>query len=252
MVRASLQREIEFRANFWAKVGQNLVWVIFFFLILKVIFAHTNSVAGWSEGKMFLLFATIFFLSSVVAAIFGMSVQEIPTLVRMGTMDYVLVKPVDTQFWVSVRLFSFDQLGGIVASVGLVAYAISREAIAFSPIGLAMYMVLVVAAIIIFYSLQLAMMTLGIWLVRVDNLWVLGESIYQVARFPINIFPPPMQRFFMYVLPLAFIASVPTRALWGAVGALEFWMGIGWAVVAFVISRSFWRFALRHYTSASS
>jgi ABC-2 type transport system permease protein len=58
MVRAALQREIEFRANFWAKVIQNVIWMGFFLLILKVFYNQTDAIAGWSEGKAFLLMAT--------------------------------------------------------------------------------------------------------------------------------------------------------------------------------------------------
>ncbi len=252
MVKASLQREIEFRANFWAKVGQNIVWLAFFLLILKVLYSHTNSIAGWSEGKSFLLLATCYIMASIVGAVFGMSVQEIPTLVRMGTLDYVLVKPVDSQFWVSVRLFNFDQLAPIIVSFGFLWYGMRMEHLSFNLLYLCTYLVLVVSAILIFYSLELIMMTLGIWLVRVENLWVLGESMFQVARFPIDIFPPILQKVFFYVIPLAFIATIPTEALWGGLPPLTIVYGIVWSIVSVIVSRAFWRFALRHYTSASS
>jgi len=252
MVRASLQREIEFRANFWAKIVQNIIWLGFFFLIVKVLYSQTTSIAGWNEGRMFLLVATVYMMSAVVAAVFGMSVVEIPTLVRMGTLDYVLVKPVDSQFWVSVRLFSFDQIGSILASVGLLIYGINTGNVGLTATNFIMYVCLSAAAIVLFYAFQLAMMTLGIWLVRVENLWVLGESVFQVARFPIDVFPRGLQVAFIYYVPLAFIATIPTRALWGDVSPTLFWLGLAWAAVGFLLSRAFWRFALRYYTSASS
>jgi ABC-2 type transport system permease protein len=251
-VRASLQREIEFRANFWAKVGQNLVWLVFFFLILKVFYGQTTSIAGWTEGRSFLLFATCYIMASITGAVFGWSVQEIPTLVRMGTMDYVLVKPVDSQFWVSVRLFNFDQLGSFAASVAMLGYGLRMEHLTPTLLGTLMYIVLTLSSVLLFYSLELAMMTLGIWLVKVENLWVLGESIFQVARFPIDVFPFSLRWAFFYMVPMAFIATVPTRALFGAVTPGLFFLGIGWSVVAFWASRRFWKFALTHYTSASS
>jgi ABC-2 type transport system permease protein len=252
MVRAALQREIEFRANFWAKVIQNVIWMGFFLLILKVFYNQTDAIAGWSEGKAFLLMATCYIMAALTSGVFGMGLQELPTLIRLGTMDYVLVKPVDTQFWISVRLFSFDQIGSVVASIGMLVYGFHIEGLTPSLVGIAMYIVLVIAAVVLFYSLFFGMMTLGIWLVRVENLWVVGEAVFQVARFPMDIFPFAVQRVFLYVVPLAFIATVPTRTLWGDLSPGIFWLGVGWSVVAFAVCRWFWRFALRYYTSASS
>ena len=34
---SSFARELEFRANFFAKIGQNVIWIFFFVLILLVI-----------------------------------------------------------------------------------------------------------------------------------------------------------------------------------------------------------------------
>ncbi|MEP0766981.1 MAG: ABC-2 family transporter protein [Fimbriimonadia bacterium] len=252
MVLASLQREIEFRANFWAKVAQNLVWMGFFIAILKVFYGQTDSIAGWSEGQSFLLFATCYMMGSVAGAVFGMSVVELPTMVRLGTLDYVLVKPVDSQFWVSVRLFNFDQVGTVAASFGLLAYGLRLENLSPSPHQVLVYVVLTVAALLLFYALQFVLMTLGIWLVRVENLWVVGESVFQVARFPLDIFPALLQKLFLYAIPLAFIATVPTRALWGQAETWVIWLGVGWSLAAVIACRWFWRFALRYYTSASS
>jgi ABC-2 type transport system permease protein len=107
---SSFARELEFRANFIAKVGQNVVWIFFFILILLVIYRNTNSVAGWSRGDAFVLAATCFFMNAAFSAFF-MSLTEIPEQVRRGTLDFVLTKPVDTQFWISTRKFNFDQIG---------------------------------------------------------------------------------------------------------------------------------------------
>jgi len=248
---SSLARELEFRANFFAKVFQNLVWIGFFVLILLVIFRNTNSIAGWGRGDTLILGATVFVMNAISSALF-FSVTEIPQQVRLGALDFVVTKPIDSQFWVSVRRFNFDQIGSLIAGAAMIGIGVHLAGV--SPhIGQWLaYLVLLISAIAMFYAFNLAMMTTGIWLVRVDNLFILGESITQVAKYPIDIYPAGVQRFFTFFVPLALLSTVPARQLvLGADPKMVLW-GLVWAVAAVWLARRFWSYAMKHYSSASS
>jgi ABC-2 type transport system permease protein len=248
---SSLTRELEFRANFFAKIGQNAVWITFFVLILLVVFSRTATVAGWNRGDAFVLAATCFVMNALAGA-FTMSLMEIPQQVRQGTLDFVLTKPVNSQFWVSLRRFSFDHIGSFLAGAAMVGVGVVQAGAHPSVFQWMGYSILVLASLLIYYSFNLFLMTLGIWWVRVENLWVLGESVMQVARFPVDIFGRPIARFLTVIVPLAFFATIPAQQLvrgldWGMVA-----LGVLWAVLAMVLGAFFWRFALRSYASASS
>jgi ABC-2 type transport system permease protein len=248
---SSLARELEFRANFFAKIAQNLTWSGFFLLVLLVIFRNTHSIAGWNRGDAFILAATCFLMNAVASGFF-MSLMEIPSQVRLGTLDFVITKPIDSQFWVSTRKFNFNEVGVLIAGIAMVGVGIAQSGSTPGLIQWLAYVVLVFAALGIFYSLNLAMMTLGIWLVRVENLWVLGESILQIARYPTDIYGQTLQRMFVYAVPLAFLATIPARQLVRGFDGQMVALGVLWAAAFLTSSRLFWRFAMRHYTSASS
>lgn len=248
---SSFARELEFRANFFAKVAQNAVWIGFFVLVLLVIYRNTKSVAGWNQGDAFVLSATCFTMNAVAQALF-FSLMEIPQQVRLGTLDFVITKPIDTQFWVSTRRFNFDQIGTLLAGVVMIVIGIQSAGLHPSLLQWFAYLSLTVASLAIFYAFELVLMTTGIWLVRVDNLWVLGESVLQVSRYPMDIYGMSVQRFFTYLLPLGFIATIPARQLKDHFDGKMLMLGIVWAAVALVGSRAFWRYAMSQYTSASS
>jgi ABC-type uncharacterized transport system permease subunit len=69
-LRTSLVREMEFRANFWAKVLFNLLWLGFFLLTLKIIYRHTEAIAGWREPEALVLAATLYFLDALITTLF--------------------------------------------------------------------------------------------------------------------------------------------------------------------------------------
>jgi ABC-2 type transport system permease protein len=228
-----------------------MTWVFFFVMLLLVIYGNTESVAGWGRGEAFILSASCFLMTALHNGMF-MSLHEIPEAVRKGTLDYVLTKPVDSQFWVSCRRFNFDRIGSLTVGIVMVGLGVAQSGLHPSPEQWLAYLLGVASSIAIFYGLNLMMMTLGVWLVRVDNLWVLSETLLDVARYPLDIFPLPVQRFFTYALPMAFLATIPARQLAMGLDAQMAGLAAVWGLVFLLAARAFWRFATRNYTSASS
>lgn len=248
---SSFARELEFRANFFAKILQNAIWIFFFILLLLVVYRNTDSIAGWSRGDSFILAASIFIMTAIGTAFF-MSIMEIPQHVRQGTLDFIVTKPIDSQFWVSSRKFNFDKIGTLIAGIVMLIIGVIQAKVHPGFSEWSAFAVLLASSLVIYYSVSLMLMTTGVWLVRVDNLWVLTETMTEVARYPIDIYGMGIKNLLTFVVPMAFIATIPASQLvrgadWRMVG-----LGLVWAAVFFGLSRAFWKFAMRHYTSASS
>lgn len=250
-IASSLVRELEFRANFVAKIAQAMVWLGFSALVLVVIYSNTDSVAGWNKGAAFILSATSFLMYHLVMA-FCFSLIEIPELVRKGTLDFVVTKPVDSQFWVSLRRFNFDQIGACLGGIAMLFVGVAQSGGNPEAMNWFAYLVLLLSASMTYYSIQFFLMTLGIWFVRVDNLWVLGETIMSIARYPNDIYAPGLQRLFIFVVPVAFLATIPTRQLVQPVEWNWVFGGLAWASLTFLATRVFWVRSMRSYSSASS
>lgn len=247
----SIARELEFRANFFAKIAQNLVWVGFAILVLLVIYRNTDSIAGWGKGGATILLGTTI-LMNAMSAMFTMGLMEIPEQVRKGTLDFVVTKPIDSQYWVSLRKFHFEQSGVALAGFAIVIVGIVLSKAQIAPIDVLGYAVLTLCAVIIFYSVNMILMTLGIYFVRVENLWVLGDTVLSVVRFPLDIYPRSLVRFLTFIVPLAFLAYEPSKQLTQGFSPVPLGLGLGWAALLFIAARVFWRKSLVHYSSASS
>lgn len=248
---SAFRRELEFRANFFAKVFRSLAWVFFFIMALSVLYSNTTDVAGWSHGEALILTAIVqVFFSASYGVFFGLI--EIPEQVRKGSLDFVLTKPVDSQFWVSCRRFDFDQIVPFFAGIVMLFVGLNMSGIAPGALQWAGFVAMLLSAVAIVYSMNLFLMTMGIWFVRVDNLWVLGETVLWMARYPTDIYSLFMRQFLVFALPFAFLATLPakqlTEAFNGPMVALS-WM---WALGLFVATRLFWVRAQNSYSSASS
>lgn len=250
--RACIAREAEFRGNFWANVVVNFGWLIFFFVFVKIIFRNTDRVGSWTEGEMMLLTAVF----TWIYGIFNITVFEnlalLPQLVRLGTFDFVLIRPVGSQFQSSLQRVKLDRMGNTLGAIPVAVYGFSLlgrgpdflDVLASAWLGL--------CALMLLYSFAVMSMTLSFWLVRIDNLVFLTDTLFYVGRYPIDIFGGFMRTLLTYVVPIAFVASFPTQLLLGR-GEI-WWLGAGTAlaVVFFTGSMAFWQWGLRFYGSASS
>jgi ABC-2 type transport system permease protein len=249
--KSSLTRELQFRVNFFAKVLQNTVWFFFFLAMLYIIYAKVDQIGGWNKSESAILAATLFIVSSM-NNLLTFSLMEIPQHVRQGTLDFIITKPVDSQFWVSARKFNFNELGSFFAGFILLFFSVKD----LNPVPTAsqygIYFLGVVSAWMILYSFQLALMTTGIYFIKIDNLWVLGETLVGLSRNPMEIFPSVLRSLLTFAIPVAFLAYFPASQLvrgsnWSSAG-----IGFAYAVAFLIASRLWWRYSLKHYSSASS
>lgn len=134
----------------------------------------------------------------------------------------------------------------------MIGFGAFQSEIKGDPLAWLGYLTLLFCALVIFYSFTFGLMTLGIYWVRVENLWILSETTLDVARYPIDIYSLGVRKFMTYVAPLAFISTMPARQLIDGFDIQMVGLGTIWALLFFFGARLFWRRATKHYSSASS
>jgi ABC-2 type transport system permease protein len=102
------------------------------------------------------------------------------------------------------------------------------------------------------YSLWFMLGATSIWFVKIYNVTEVLRGLLEAGRCPIVAYPAAYRVFFTFIVPVAFLTTVPAQMLLGRSGALWLLGAMAFAVGLFLLSRLFWRFALRFYTSASS
>jgi ABC-2 type transport system permease protein len=77
-------------------------------------------------------------------------------------------------------------------------------------------------------------------------------AFYEAGRFPVSIFRGWLRAFFTFVIPLAFVTTVPASALLGRLETGLIPIGFVLAIGLFILSNRLWNVAIRSYSSASS
>lgn len=248
----SLMREMQFRGHFWLYLVINIIWAGLAMVTFLFIFNQVSQVKGWTFPAMLLLTATFYFFDRLFNTLFEINFTRFNDLVNQGDLDLVLSKPVSSQFFISLRQTSLANLFGAVSMAVAVLWLLDHYfTLIFWP-NLVVYAYLLLCGLIVVYALWFMSLTFVFWWGNVENIHHLFRPFYEVVRIPTNITGKILAPALTYFLPLAFVATVPVKVL---IGTLN-WPLVGFGTLAAVfwlwLSHKFWRFALKHYSSASS
>lgn len=250
--RVSVQDSAAYRTDFIAHLLVTLLNFGAEIVGLWTIFSNTRSLNGWGVFEMVALLGVFRMMSGIIGLMIAPNMRLIMDDIREGKLDYVILKPINSQFYVSFRRVVVWRLADITLGLLLVAVAMVKLAAAFSPARLVMFLVMLSAGAVIIYSFWLVLATLAFWLTRVNNMEMVFWNVFEAGRYPVDIYRPMIRLGLTYVVPLAFITTFPAAAL---VGRTEF-SGLALATLfaagSLSVASSFWRYGLRHYSGASA
>jgi ABC-2 type transport system permease protein len=251
-VRINLLGELAYRVNFYVQLFQSLVELATALAGLAVIFSYTDSLRGWTPDEMLVLVGVYFMAGGMIGLVIEPSLEQFITSVREGTLDFTLTKPEDAQFLISLQTVNIWKLIDIVMGASVLTTALVRLGERVSIGQAASFGLMSLAGLIIIYSFWLMLATLAFWFVRVENILVIFQSMYEAGRWPISLYPGWLRFALTFIVPVAFATTMPAEALTGRLTLPTLLGAIALAASLAAISRLFWRIGLQHYAGASA
>lgn len=243
---------MQYRLDFILGAGMALFWVGWTIAPLLLVFHHRSTVGGWSLGEALLVIAFFTILKAMLEGIVSPNLVAVVEHIRKGTLDFILVKPVDAQFMVSASRFTLHKVIDATAGVAIAVWASGRLGLHPGFAQIAGALAMLVASTAILYSLWLAVISLAFWFVRVDNLSYLFNAIFDAARWPVSVFRGWVRVLLTFVVPVGLMTSFPAMALLGTLSRGNVLAATALAVGLLALSRFVWTRAVRRYASASS
>lgn len=251
-VRTCVVREMEFRGHFLLLSLAEVTWTLLSLALATFLFGRITTVSGWDLDRMIVLTGTYLLVVSLTNLLFTRNMQRLSEYINKGELDLILVKPVNTQIFVSTRYISLQEVPAMLAAMVYVVIGLQRLGQPLGPMQVLGYLVTIASAVASFYALWFMCVTLVLWSGRIDNIAYALEPVMDVARVPTDVFQGALRVLFTFVLPVALISTVPTKALLGLLDpGLALYAPLLALVLVFVSTR-LWRFGLRRYSSASS
>ncbi|MBI3837619.1 MAG: ABC-2 family transporter protein [Planctomycetia bacterium] len=218
--RNSLVRDMTFRSNFIIECVSSLSWMAMNLGYYLLIFQFTPTIgqdSGWGKYEFFAFLATTLFVNSLVQAFFMPNAEEFSELIRTGGLDFALLKPIDTQFLVSLQKIDWSSLSNFLFAAGLLAFSLFNLTYWPTLVQIVLYPLYLACGVAILYSLMIALAATSVWLGRNQTLYEFWFYITNFSRYPMDIYQgtigTPLRWFFTFIIPLLIVVNVPAQLM---------------------------------------
>jgi ABC-2 type transport system permease protein len=251
-IRFSLSRAMEFRLDFFFRVAMDVLFYAVSLAFFSVLYGHTPAVGGWSLPQIYVFVCGYLLVDALYMTVFSNNLWWLPILINRGDLDYYLVRPVSSLFFLSLRDFAANSLLNVALAAGLVAWSLVRYPGALPAGTVLAYLVFLALGTVMLYLVRLAFILPVFWLQSSHGLLEVSWSLTHLGERPVQIYRGWLRLALLTVLPMAFIATVPAEVLF--TGLTPARLAHTAAVVGgfAVLTGAFWRRALASYSSASS
>jgi len=251
-LRASMQTAMQYRADFLVGGLMALFWMFWNLVPLFVLWSRRPSVAGWTFPEALLVIAWFNLLRGLLDGAVQPSLIAVVEHIRKGTLDFVLLKPVDAQFLISTQKFEPWRIADAAGAVAIAVYAFVKIGHPPALLDVGAALTLTVASAALLYALAILVVSAAFFVVRLDNLIYLFNSIFDAGRWPSSVFTGAWKILFTFVIPLALMTTYPALAILGRLSFQTAASALGGSLVFVLFARLVWLRAIGHYTSASS
>lgn len=246
----AIAAELEYRLNFLVATLSSLGGLAGSLFGLFLFYRTGYQFEGWSWEEALIVLGTFTLLQGFSATFLAPNLNKIVRQVEEGTLDFVLLKPISSQFWLSTRTLSPWGIPDLAFGLIMIGYAGSR--LSLNPLSYLLALLPLAFGFLSLYSLWFMLGATSIWFVKIYNVTEVLRGVLEAGRFPVVAYPLAYRVFLTFVIPVAFLTTVPAQALLGRVEWAWILGSVVLAIALLQLSRWFWSFALRFYTSASS
>jgi ABC-2 type transport system permease protein len=247
---SAIASELEYRINFILAALSSMGNLAGSLFGLSLFYRKGYTFSGWSWQEALLVLGIFTLFQGFSSTFLAPNLNRIVRHIQDGTLDFVLLKPIGSQFWLSTHTISPWGLPDLLFGCVLIGYAGAQLNI---TIGSYLFSLIPLCfGSVILYSLWFMLGATSIWFVKIYNVTEVLRGLLEAGRYPMIAYPTAFRFFFTFVVPVAFLTTIPAEVMLGRSQVI--WLtGSGLlALGLFLASSWFWRFALRFYTSASS
>jgi ABC-2 type transport system permease protein len=239
-----------YRTDFLLSAALGLFWAGSALAPLFVLEEQHLAIDGWTVNEAALVIGWFAVLRAVLDGAITPSMIKFMEHVRKGTLDSVLLKPVDAQFLISTSGFELWKAPNLFVGLALIIWALHRLGHWPTPAGVAASGILLVGALVILHSIWIVVASVALYVVKIESLWYLLSAVFDAARWPSSVFHGVLAFVFTFLIPLTVMTTYPALALLGRLEPVHA-TGAALGACAFAIAaRWTWLRALAAYASS--
>lgn len=219
--------------------------------IIYSIYNIVHVINGWNINEMIYIYSIITISMSIWRCFF-INTLNTSYYVTGGHFDLILAKPIDPLFYIFMQGFDEDAWGDL--AIGIILYIYFANILNINIISSILIFIISIFGSLIFAGLSILGSILSLIYVGINNFSDLPYIVFEFAKYPLNIFNPILALLFKSIIPIGFIAYMPSLvALKGVYrGYIIFPLGIIIPIGYFYAVYKLWNLFVHKYSSSGT
>ena len=253
-IQVSFLEEAAYRSNFFISIFSSILNLVTGILGIAILYGQIQTVNGWGVFETMALLGVYLIVSALRGLFIGPGLEALAGMdgeIWAGKFDFVLLRPLNTQTFVSLRKWRLFSLFDLFLGVGVLVTAAVNLGSGVTGVNLALFLLTLISGLTILYAILLIFSALVFWSPGVLFTWIF-DGLFQMSRYPMGMYPGWLKMALTWIVPVGMITTIPAEAL---TGALNPWMAaasLALAAVLLAVGSFLFRTGLRRYSSASS
>jgi ABC-2 type transport system permease protein len=252
---ARVKAALQYRADLLLQTGMGVMYQGSGFAFVWIVLETFPTLGGWTFAEVALLYAVRLLAHSLWLVFFNPLVV-VDQLFREGEFDRYLVRPINPLVSaMTTRALRMGAFGDLLMGIVVFVAAASAVDVDWGPATAAALALAVVGGAMIETAVQLFLASLSFRWLETFRLRGMVEDVFNTfGSYPLKIFGGGVEWFLTFVVPVAFVAYLPTGVLLGKEMSVPFLAtGAVFAVVPLLggtllwLAYRFWRGQIAHY-----
>ena len=252
LLKYNVQQDLAYRSEAIIGILMGLFWIAYEIASIGIIFNNTASIGGWGFAEVLALTGVWKIINTFMFSIVWPNTEKLNEGIRTGSLDYVFLQPINSQFMISANRIVIWRLTELILAAGMIVYGLSLSPNITTPLQVLAFLLLTISGLIIIYSVWIVLIALTFWFTKFDNNVTILQALLVAGRFPSTVYPAWLRALITFVIPIAVATTVPLQALRGELPAWQVMGFLAISVVAFFVATQVWRAGTRKYSGASS
>lgn len=251
-MKLNLQTMTEYRFDAVLSFFGSFFFNIGAILFLTFVFDKIPKLYGWDKWDMILLYGVGQFGGYLFLFSTHPNNHSFIHLIQKGNLDTIITKPINSIIHATLRVFSFEQLFGILQALGIIFYSISNKSYDINILGIAIALISTFISLVIVHLINVISLIPSFWIQR-NQFYRFYVETAEISNYPYEIYNSKLLRFiFFSIIPYALLVNIPFRALIGELDIRYFLLQIFVTFIFMIVTKILWHWGLNNYQSASS
>ncbi len=214
-----------------------------------ILFTQIKAIGDWGFAQVLLIYG-LSILSRSLFHLFWVNLMSLPAMIKDGTFDILLVRPLNPLFQVVAGYLDDDDWGELITA-GILIWTSLGMLGKKTSLGILWALSSGIFGSLIFASIHIAANGVSFFTVENSGFTSLAWTLDEFSRYPRDIYGKTARVVITWVFPVAFASFFPAQLLFQDNSMVLWALGTPFvAALTLAAALRFWEFALNHYQGA--